>query len=160
MKRRAMPALAIAFWLTGSMGFAQSTGESKAPVFDPAKSGVKVIFAPQKAQVPAPSPVAGQRAYVDQQGKIKPADPEDSQKLNDEIKAMFSRSLATLIPLSGPAGSAGMALGEEFMVAATAAIGPDGKIQLQCGPAGQTPHNPERTTPGSKSAGKGGLDVR
>ena len=160
MKTAAIPVLAIACWLPVSMAVAQSAGDSKAPAFDPAKSGVKVIFAPQKAQAPAPSAAAGQRAHVDPQGKLKDADPEESQKLSDQLKALFSRPVENLVPIYGPGSSVGVNLGEEFMVAATATIGPDGKIQFNCGPAAQAKQSVENAAPVSKSVEKEASDVR
>ena len=160
MKLSVLSGLAMALWLPSSVALAQSAGESKPAIFDPAKSGVKVIFAPQKAQTPAPVLAVGQRAHVDPQGKIKDADPEESQKLSDQMKALFSRPVETLVPTYGPGGSVGIRLGEEFMEAAAATIGPDGKIRLKCGLGEQALQDHRREGPGTKSAGKGGADVR
>lgn len=151
---------ACALWLFVSLAFAQSQADPKVQAFDPAKSGVKVVFAPQKSAAPALPQAGGQRAHVDPQGKLKDADPEESKDLSDRISAQFTRSVPTAISLYGPGGAAGVRLGEEYLEAIVATLGPDGKFRIQCLPAKRSQPNLEQSAPVSKSAGKEASDVR
>jgi hypothetical protein len=158
MRRTTIPFLASILSLFTASVSAQSKGDAKTPVFDPAKSGVTVIFAPQKASAPAPAISAGQRAHSDGQGKLKDADPEESQALSDQITK--SQVAAPAIQLSGAGGSKGVQLSEDFMMAATATIGPDGKLKLDCEPVAQSKPTLKKATPVSKSSRKAKSNVR
>lgn len=136
-----------------ALSSSQTKTGSKTPVFDPAKSGVKVIYAPEKPGA-APALAAGQRAHVDPQGKLKDADPEETRELDNRLQGQFTQLPASIVPFSGPAGSVGVKLGEEFMVAATASIDAAGKLQVQCAPV-------QKNAPAvSKSAAKEASDVK
>jgi hypothetical protein len=82
---------------------------------------------------PSLTQLSGQKAHIDPvTKKLREPTPEESKKLSDELALMFKRDSSGLIPVYHANGSVSIDLQGQFMSAAVARIGSDGKLIRAC----------------------------